>query len=78
MGIEDIFHGRNVKFGRHFKRVEKNFNFSMRDPGHLHAFAQARLAKFFSKNRFFGTTNGGKPKTQNGISLRSSSLIYGS
>ena len=29
----------------------------------------------FSKNRFFGTTHGDKPTSQNGISLRSPSLI---
>ena len=75
MGTDDIFPGRILKFGRHFERVNKNFNFSTRDPGHLHASAHARMVQFFSKNRFFGTTHGDKPTSQNGISLRSPSLI---
>ena len=33
------------------------------------------MAEFFSKNRFFGTTHEDKPTSQNGISLRSPSLI---
>ena len=53
MGTEEIFAGRILKFGRHFERVEKNFNSSTRDPGRLHACAHARMAQFFSKNRFF-------------------------
>ena len=53
MGIEEIFPGRILKFGRRFEQVEKNFNFSTRDPGRLHACAHARMAQFFSKNRFF-------------------------
>ena len=53
MGTEEIFPGRILKFGRHFERIEKNFNFSTRDPGRLHACAHARMAQFFSKNRFF-------------------------
>ena len=75
MGTEEIFLGRVLKFGRHFERVEKNFNFSTRDSGRLHACAHARMAQFFSKNRFFSTTHGDKPTSQNGISLRSRSLI---
>ena len=75
MGTEKIFPGRILKFGRHFERIEKNFNFSTRDPGRLHACAYARMAQFFSKNIFLGTTNGDKPTSQNGISLRSPSLI---
>ena len=51
MGTEDIFPDRILKFGQ----VEKNFNFSTRDPGHLHACA------IFSKNRCFGTTHRDKP-----------------
>ena len=43
MGTEEIFPGRILKFGRHFERVEKNFNFSTRDPGRLHACAHARM-----------------------------------
>ena len=74
MGTEEIFPGRILKFGRHFERVEKNFNFSTHDPGHLHACAHARMAKFF-KNSFFGTTHGDKPSSQNSISLQSPSLI---
>ena len=76
VGTKDIFPGRILKFGRHFERVEKNFNFSTRDPGHLHACALARVAPFFLKiDFFFGTTHGDKPTSQNGISLRSPSLI---
>ena len=76
MGTEEIFPGRILKFGRQFERVEKNFNFSTRDLGRLHACAHARLALFFfSKNIFFGTTHGDKPTSQNGILLRSPSLI---
>ena len=75
MGTEEIFPGRILKFGRHFERVEKNFNFFTRDPGRLHACAHARMAQFFSKIRFFGTTHGDKPTSQNGISLQSPSLI---
>ena len=75
MGTEKIFPDRILKFGRHFERVEKNFNFSTRDPGRLHACVHARMAQFFSKSRFFGTTHGDKPTSQNGISLRSPSLI---
>ena len=33
VGTEEIFPGRILKFGRHFERVENNFNFSTRDPG---------------------------------------------
>ena len=62
-------------FGRHFERVEKNFNFSTRDPDHLHACGSRVYGAIFSKNRFFGTTHGDKPVSQNGISLRSPSLI---
>ena len=75
MGTEEIFPGRILKFRRQYERVEKNLNFSTRDPGRLHACAHARMAQFFSKNRFFGTTHGDKPTSQNGISLRSLSLI---
>ena len=71
MGTEEIFPGRILKFVRHFERVEKNFNFSTRNPGRLHACPHARMAQLFSKNRFFGTTHGDKPTSQNGISLRS-------
>ena len=53
MGTEDLFHGRIFKFGRHFERVEKKFNFSTRDRGHLHACAHARMAHFFSKKKEF-------------------------
>ena len=75
MGTEDIFSGRILKLERHFERVGKNFNFSTRDPGHLHACAHARMAQFFSKNSVLGTTHGDKPTSQNGISSRSPSLI---
>ena len=75
MSTEEIFPGRILKFGRHFERIEKNFHFSARDPGCLHACAHARMAQFFSKIRFFDTTHGDKPTSQNGISLRSPSLI---
>ena len=75
MGIENIFPSRILKFGRYFERVEKNFNYCTRDSGHLHACALAPMAYFFSKNTFFGTTHGDKPTSQNGISLRSLSLI---
>ena len=75
MGTEEIFPGRILKFGRHFKWVEKNFNFSTRDPVRLHTCAHARMVQFFSKNRFFGTTHGDKPTSQNGISLSSPSLV---
>ena len=68
MSTEEIFPGRILKFGRHFERVEKN-------SGCLHACAHARMAQFFSKNRFFDTKHGDKPTSQNGISLRSPSLI---
>ena len=47
----------------------------MRDPDHLHALASRAYGAIFSKNRFFGTTHGDKPTSQNGISLRSPSLI---
>ena len=53
MDTEDIFPGRILKFGSDFEREEKNFNFSTRDPGRLHACAHARMAHFFSKNRLF-------------------------
>ena len=69
MGTVEIFPGRILKCGRHFER-EKKFNFSTRDPGHLRAYGAS-----FSKNRFVGTTHGDKPLSQNGISLRSLSLI---
>ena len=75
MGTEEIFPGRILKFGRHFERVEKKFNFSTRDPGRLHACAHARMVQFFLKINFFGTTHRDKPTSQNGISLRSPSLI---
>ena len=76
MGTEEIFPGRILKFGRRFEQVEKNFNFSTRDPGRLHACAHACMAQFFSKNRFFfGTIHGERPTSQIGISLRSPSLI---
>ena len=64
-----------IWIGRHFERVEKNFNFSTRDPDHLHACGSRVYGAIFSKNRFFGTTHGDKPVSQNGISLRSPSLI---
>ena len=79
MGTEEIFPGRILKFGRHFERVEKKFNFSTRDPGHLHACVHARIAQLFLKKkkpRFFGTTHGDKPTSQNGISLLSPILKY--
>ena len=76
VGTEEIFPGRILKFGRHFERVEKNFNFSTSDPGRLHACTHARMAQFFFlRIGFFGTTHGDRPTSQNGISLRSPSLI---
>ena len=76
MGTEELFPGRILKFGRHFEQVEKNFNFSTRDPGRLHACAHARRAQFFIlKIDFFGTIHGDRPTSQIGISLRSPSLI---
>ena len=75
MGTEDIFHGRILKFGRHFELVEKKIQF-------LHArywpFTREHARAYgaiFSKNRFFGTIHEDKPTSQNGISLRSPSLI---
>ena len=51
----------------------------MRDRDDLHAWASRAYSAIFSKNRFFGTTHGDKPSdkptSQNGISLRSPSLI---
>ena len=47
MGTEEIFRGRILKFKRKFEQVEKNFNFSTRDPGRLHACAHACMAQFF-------------------------------
>ena len=55
--------------------MEKIFNFSTRDSDHLHACASRVYGAILSKNRFFGTTHGDKPVSQNGISLRSPSLI---
>ena len=76
MGTKEIFPGRILKLGRHFQLVEKKFNFSTRAPGHLHACTHAHMAQFFLKIDFFGTrTHGDKPTSQNGISLRSPSLI---
>ena len=75
MGTEEIFPGRILKFGRRFEQVEKNFNFSTRDPGRLHACAHACMAHFFLKIDFFGTIHGERPTSQIGISLRSPSLI---
>ena len=61
MGTERIFPGRIFKFGRHFERVEKKLNFSMRDTGHLNACAHARMAHFFLKIDFFVTAHEDKP-----------------
>ena len=54
MSTEDIFPGRILKIGRHFERVKRNFIFSTRIPGHLHAcaHAHARMANFFLKIDF--------------------------
>ena len=65
----------NYKNWTPFCSGEKIFNFSTRDPDHLHALASRAYGAIFSKNRFFGTTHGDKPTSQNGISLRSPSLI---
>ena len=70
MSTEETFPGRILKFGRHFEQIEKNFHFSARNPGCLHACAHVRMAQFFSKNRFFDTTHGDKPTSQNGILLQ--------
>ena len=45
-GTEEIFPCRILEFGRHFERVEKLFNFSTRDPEHLHAYAHSCMAHF--------------------------------
>ena len=74
MGTEEIFPGRILKFGHHFEGVEKNFYFSTRDPGYLHACTRVYGA-IFSRKRFFGKTRGDTPTSQNAISLRSPSLI---
>ena len=66
---------QNCKNWTPFCSGEKIFNFSTRDPDHLHALASRAYGVIFSKNRFFGTTHGDKPTRQNGISLRSPSLI---
>ena len=66
---------QNCKNWTPFCSGEKIFNFSTRDPDHLHALASRAYGAIFSKNRFFGTTHGDKPTSQNGISLRSPSLI---
>ena len=66
---------QNYKNWTPFCSGEKIFNFSTRDPDHLHALASRVYGAIFSKNRFFGTTHGDKPTSQNGISLRSPSLI---
>ena len=66
---------QNCKNWTPFCSGEKIFNFSTRDPDHLHALASHAYGAIFSKNRFFGTTHGDKPTSQNGISLRSPSLI---
>ena len=73
MGIDEI--SSLAKIGRHFVRVKK---FSISPRAILTIYTRerrARMAQFFSKNRFFGTTHGDKPTSQNGISLRSPSLI---
>ena len=66
---------QNCKNWTPFCSGEKIFNFSTRDPDHLHALASRAYGAIFSKNSFFGTTHGDKPTSQNGISLRSPSLI---
>ena len=66
---------QNYKNWTPFCSGEKIFNFSTRDPDHLHALASRAYGAIFSKNRFFGTTHGDKPPSPNGISLRSPSLI---
>ena len=66
---------QNCKNWTPFCSGEKIFNFSTRDPDHLHALASRAYGAIFSKNRFFGTTHRDKPTSQNGISLRSPSLI---
>ena len=62
MGTEEIFPGRILKFGRHLKRVENNFNFSTRDHGHLHACAHTRMAHFFLKIDFLLQHMGTSPQ----------------
>ena len=64
MGTEDIFPDKNLKFGRHFEQVEKNFNFSTRDAGHLHACALARMAQFFLKIDFLVQRMGTNPQVK--------------
>ena len=64
MGTEEIFPGRILKFGRHFERVEKNFNFSTRDPGRLHACPHARMAQFFLKIDFLVQHMGTSPQVK--------------
>ena len=66
---------QNCKNWTPFCSGEKIFNFSTRDPDHLHALESRAYGAIFSKNSFFGTTHGDKPTSQNGISLRSPSLI---
>ena len=75
MGTEEIFPGRILKIGRHFERVEKKFQFLHARSWPLTRVCARAYGAIFSKNRFFGTTHGDKPTSQNGISLRSPSLI---
>ena len=75
MGTEEIFPGRILKFGRPFERVEKN-SISPRAILAVYTRACTRVrCNFLLKLDFFGTTHGDRPTSQNGISLRSSSLI---
>ena len=55
---EEIFPGRTLKFGRRFERVEKNFNFSTRNPGHLHACTHECMAQFVLRIDFWYNTWG--------------------
>ena len=68
MGTEEIFPGRLLKFGCSFERVEK-ISISPR------AILAVNTRNFFLKIDFFGTTHEDRPTSQNGISLRSPSLI---
>ena len=75
MGTEQIFPSRILKFGRHFERGGKKNSISPRAILAIYTSGRTHVWHNFFLNRFFGTTHGGKPTSQNGISLGSPSLI---